>query len=297
MKQPSFFYSFTKGQRKGIMVLLLLMLLFQAGYFIVASVDFTFAREQSAQEKKWLALQSKIDALKAKKTVNKDTIYPFDPNYISDYKGYTLGLSTKEIDRLHKFRKSGKYINSVADFKQVTGVSDSLLAKLAPYFRFPGWVGKKTNVIAKQTVDRPHEISKEQKQPLLLDINEALEEDLVKVYGIGPYYARQLLRRRADLGAFVSMDQMDDFTEFSSDAIRGLRERFMVAGRPQVNKVNVNTASLQQLSRFPYFNRDIARAVITQRSMNGKIANVDELLMVNGFPVDKVEIIALYLEF
>ena len=93
------------------------------------------------------------------------------------------------------------------------------------------------------------------------------------------------------------MDQMDDFTEFSAAAIRGLRERFMVAGRPQVNKINVNTASLQQLSRFPYFNRDIAKAVITQRSMNGKIANVDELLRVNGFPVDKVEIIALYLEF
>ncbi|HYD92447.1 MAG TPA: helix-hairpin-helix domain-containing protein, partial [Flavobacterium sp.] len=97
--------------------------------------------------------------------------------------------------------------------------------------------------------------------------------------------------------AFVSMDQMDDFTEFSPDAIRGLRERFMVAGRPQVNKVKVNTASLRQLSRFPYFNRDIARAVITQRSMNGKIAGIHELLGINGFPVDKVEIIALYLEF
>ena len=71
----------------------------------------------------------------------------------------------------------------------------------------------------------------------------------------------------------------------------------MVAGKPQVNKLNVNTASLQQLSRFPYFNRDLGKAIITQRSMNGKISKIDELLGINGFPVDKVEIIALYLEF
>ena len=296
MKRPSFFYSFTKGQRKGILALLLLIVLFQAGYFVVTSVDFTSEKDQSAEEREWLALQSGIDSLKAKKTGYKDTIYPFDPNYISDFKGYTLGLSTKEIDRLHKFRKSGKYINSVAGFRQVTGVSDSLLAKLSPYFKFPDWVAEKGNVTAPGQNNRPV-VTKEPSQPERIDINEALEEDLVKVYGIGPYYAKQLLRRRADLGAFVSMGQMDDFTEFSDGAISGLKERFMVAGRPQVNKINVNTASLQQLSRFPYFNRDIGRAVITQRSMNGKITDINELLGINGFPVDKVEIIALYLEF
>ena len=143
MKRPPFFYSFTKGQRKGILALLLLILLFQAGYFILASRVFTSEKEQSAEEKEWLALQSKIDALKVKNAGDKDTIYSFDPNYISDYKGYTLGLSVKEIDRLHKYRKSGKYINSASDFRQVTGVSDSLLAKLSPHFKFPHWVAGK----------------------------------------------------------------------------------------------------------------------------------------------------------
>ena len=39
----------------------------------------------------------------------KDTIYPFNPNFISDYKGYKLGMSIQEIDRLHQYRAQNKY--------------------------------------------------------------------------------------------------------------------------------------------------------------------------------------------
>lgn len=51
-----------------------------------------------------------------------------------------LGMSLVEIDKLHRFRESDKWVNSKADFKKVTGVSDSLLAEISPYFKFPEWV-------------------------------------------------------------------------------------------------------------------------------------------------------------
>lgn len=280
------------------MALFILIILFQAGYFILTSIDFTTEKEKSAEEKSWLALQTEIDVLKSKKTTLKDTIYPFNPNYISDYKGYVLGLSVKEIDRLHKFRDTGRYINSVADFKKVTGASDSLLSKLSPYFKFPDWINDAKIVrteTASDKINTPYNNSTS--KITVLDINEALEEDLIKVYGIGPYYAKAILRRRADLGAFVSMDQMDDFKEFSDEAKVGLKKSFKTESKPAVNKINVNTASLLQLSRFPYFSKEIAKGILTQRSMNGKINRIDELLEISSFPVDKVKIIALYLEF
>jgi hypothetical protein len=31
--------------------------------------------------------------------------------------------------------------------------------------------------------------------------------------------------------------------------------------------------------------------------MNGELTNAEDLLKINGFPVDKIQIIALYLEF
>ncbi|MEL1243332.1 helix-hairpin-helix domain-containing protein [Flavobacterium sp. DGU11] len=303
MKPFNFLLQFTSGQRKGIVALFFLVILFQAGYFVIASYDFKSKEKQSAEEKEWLAFQPEIDALKSKKGDDKkDVIYPFNPNFISDYKGYSLGMTVAEIDRLHAFRKTGKFINSAADFQVVTKVSDSLLAKMSPYFKFPDWVNKKQSA-AKQDAYFSNEkgsgptYSKEEKKVTQLDINTALEEDLVKIYGIGPSFARKLLRRRADLGAFASMDQMDDFTDFSPEAVAGLRKNFKVGAAPDVNKINVNTASLQQLSRFPYFNRNIAKAILTRRSMNGKIAGIEELSKINEFPVDKIKIIALYLEF
>lgn len=299
MKPFQFFFRFTSDQRKGITALFILIIVFQASYFILTSIDFTTQREKSEEEKSWLALQSEIDVLKRKKNIAKDTIYPFNPNFISDYKGYMLGLSVQEIDRLHRFRKSGKYVNSAADFKKVTRVSDGLLQKLSPYFKFPDWIKDS------RAANLPVDISPKEKKtyiknerPLkVMDINEALEEDLIKVYGIGPYYAKAILRRRADLGAFVSMEQMDDFKEFSDEAKLGLKKSFKTESKPQVNKINVNTASLLQLSRFPYFNKEVARGILTQRSMNGRINRIDELLEISSFPVDKVKIIALYLEF
>lgn len=305
MKPVPFLYRFTKGQQKGIVALFIMIAIFQAVYFILMSVDVKTDKEQSAEEKQWLALQAEIDELKAKKATAKETIYPFNPNFISDYKGYTLGMSIEEIDRLHTFRKSGKFINSTEDFKRVTKVSDSLLAKLSPYFKFPDWVNKKQSAVAdgkpvaQGTVqyDKFSNPAAKQKKVAVIDINEALEEDLDKVYGIGPAFAKKILRRRAQLGGYVSMEQMKDFPEFSAEAVQDLSKRFAVIGQPEVNKININSSSLNQLYYFPYFNKSIAKAIITKRSMKGKINRVEELLDINEFPVDKVKIIALYLEF
>lgn len=303
-----FYYSLTKDQRKGIIGLCLLIVGIQVAYYFISNTDFSTASEKSAQEKEWLSLQSKIDELKSKKGEKKFIIYPFNPNYITDHKGYTLGMSVEEIDRLHAYRESGKWINTIADFKTVTKISDSLLSKISPYFKFPDWVNKKYGqqalpqqqiAVTPKTVSDYHAktaFKKEAVKPML-DINTALEEDMVAVYGIGPAFAKKILRRRADLGAFVSMEQMDDFKEFSPEAIAGLKKGFKVGNNPQVSTININSASLQQLSRFPYFNKEIAKAIITQRSMKGKIANFDELLKINDIFTLKSKIIALYLEY
>ncbi|KGO94361.1 helix-hairpin-helix domain-containing protein [Flavobacterium subsaxonicum] len=299
MPLPNLPYRFTKDQRKGIVALCLLIIIVQAGYFILNAFDFSSQAQKSEAEKQWLAHQSQIDALKVQQTGNEYKRYPFNPNYISDYKGYTLGMSVKEIDRLKAFRESGKFVNSKEEFQKITGMPDSILKSISPYFKFPDWVNKKQPAQHYASAEKQKNIYPEKKESVkpVLDINTAVEEDLVNVYGIGPAFAKKILRRRADLGAFVSMEQMDDFKEFSPEALAGLKKSFTVGSHPQVVTINVNTASLQQLARFPYFNRDIAKAIITERSMMGKIANFDELIKINDIFNYKSKIIRLYLDF
>jgi DNA uptake protein ComE-like DNA-binding protein len=298
MKQPlQFFFRFTKDQRKGVVALFVLIFIFQAGYFVFTSFNFRRDKQTSEEEKEWLSLQADIDALRLRKGEAGNTIYPFNPNYISDYKGYTLGMTTAEIDRLHAFRNTGKFINTAQEFKTITKVPDSTYNRIAPYFKFPHFKDKDSN--GEYVFDNKEKsvAIKNTKPEIILDINNAVEEDLVKVYGIGPYYAKAILRRRAQLGGFVSMEQMADFEDLSTEAIAGLKKRFEVNSIPKVSKININDASLSQLSYFPYFNRGIAKSILTMRSMDGKISGIEELLEINGFPVDKHKIIALYLDF
>lgn len=298
MRPYRFFFNFTKSQRAGIFALFIVICIIQASYFIITSRNWESPEEVAAEEQQWLALQEDIDKLKSESSEKQFTIYPFNPNFISDHKGYTLGMTTAEIDRLHKFREKGSYINTVKDFQEVTKVSDSLLAVISPYFKFPDWATEKQSP-TKHPDDKNEIFSKSLKKNAvaLLDINQAIEEELDEVYGIGPVFAKKILRRRAQLGGFVSMEQMEDFKEFSPEAIAGLKKSFTVVKTPGVIKININTASLNQLSYFPYFNKSIARAIITHRSMKGKIVNIEELLEINDFPVEKVKIITLYLEF
>ncbi len=295
MKQPyKFFFRFSKEQRKGVLLLFTLIIIFQCIYFILNSIDFGFQNESSKEKERWLSLQHEIDSLKLEKKTKDDTIFPFNPNYISDYKGYVLGLSIEEIDRLQKYRKKGKFVNTPQEFKAVTGISDSILLKLTPYFRFPE--NFKTTSYSK---NRDAVVSKKHKKKtiIVIDINKATEEDLIRVYGIGPYFAKKIVKRRAQLGAFVSMEQMADFTRLMPHALEGLKQQFAVLSVPSPLKLNINSASLNQLAYFPYFNKELARSIITRRSMLGKITKIEELLEINGFPAEKEKIITLYLEF
>lgn len=294
MKKPyDFFLRFTKQQQKGIVALLLLMLVIQLGYYIYVSVLFTGDKFTSQGEKEWLSHQTEIDRLQSQKTQKRDTVFPFNPNYISDYKAYVLGIDLQQLNKLNEYRQSGAFVNSAQEFQNVTGVHDTVLAKLSPYFRFPVKPVSKQVDISQDIVS----VATHKEKMAIIDINKATKEDLVKIHGIGDYYSKLIIERREQLGGYVSMDQMNDFSQIPQQAIVQLKEHFNVVEMPQTLKINVNNASLSQLSRFPYFDRELARAIITHRSMLGKFVKIEDLLKINGFPVQKEKIIALYLEF
>ena len=283
------YFQFTKQQRRGILSLLLLMVIIQLGYFYWSTRRKTI---ESLSDTSWLAMQTVIDSLKNRPTTTKTVIYPFNPNFITDYKGYKLGMKLDEINRLFAFRKQNKYVNSAQEFQLVTGVSDSLLNVISPYFKFPDWVKQKNNPNYKTYTKFESE-----KKIVQKDINEASPEDLIKVYGIGPALSERILKQKEVLGGFVSMDQMQSIWGLSPEVIENLNKSFFLKTVPSVKKININTLSTKELAKFPYFNYTIAKEIVTFRSMNGEIKNVEDLAKINGFPIDKIHFIALYLEF
>ena len=118
MKQPyRFFSSYSKGQQKGILALFILILTIQAGYYALYYNN--HSQISLDEEQEWLALQAEVDRLKAEKSVNRDTVYPFNANYLSSYKGYMLGMSITELNRLFDYRGKGMFISGPEDFQKV----------------------------------------------------------------------------------------------------------------------------------------------------------------------------------
>lgn len=293
MNRPTIksYFQFSQGQRAGIFMLLTVIIVLQLLYFFA---DFKMEEDNSTQKQQWLSLQTEIDSLKKEKYAYVSKIHPFNPNFITDFKGYTLGMSTSEIDRLLAFRKTNRYVNSASEFQEVTQVSDSLLNAIAPYFKFPDWV---TNKKGSRYKEFPKHNFDKREKIVVLDINQATQEDLIKVHGIGPALSERILKEKDKLGGFVSMDQMKEIWGLSPEVIEKLHQHFKVSVQPKINKIAINSASIKELSQFPYFRYALAKDIVTYRSMNGDIKNPEDLTKIKGFPVEKTNIIALYLEF
>lgn len=291
-KRFSTYFNFSKSQRSGLLVLLVLIVVLQTIYFFA---DFSLPIKENPEKEKWLAVQTEIDSLKSTMSIKGSKLCPFNPNFISDYKGYKLGMSVQEIDRLLVFRKQNKFVNSAAEFQKVTQISDSLLGVIAPYFKFPDWVKQKTKWKTFPNSNYPTFAKKE--KLIVIDINIATSEELVKVYGVGEVIAQRILSYKESLGGFVAMEQLNEVWGLSPEVLATLNKQFKVKSMTGIKKVDVNNASIKELAQFPYFKYTVAKQIVIYRSMNGTINSVDDLIKIKNFPVDKAKIIGLYLDF
>ncbi len=286
------YFNFSRDQRTSILLLFGIIIVLQLIYFFV---DFSSLSKTSHKKEQWLSLQSQIDSLKQEKLNYIPKIYPFNPNFITDYKGYKLGMSVTEIDRLLAFRKENKYVNSPKEFQAVTKVSDSLLNVISPYFKFPDWVNNKKEF--KNYKNYPNTAFAKKERIVIIDINQATQEDLIKIYGIGEAISLRILKFKESLGGFASMEQMSDVWGLSPEVIENLNIHFKVSSAPTVRKIDINNASIKELSLFPYFKYPISKNIVTFRSMNGDIKNSEDLTKIKGLSIEKAKIIALYLDF
>lgn len=274
---------FSHEQRKGILGLAMLIVLLQGVLFFVKSNQ----KKEVAQYSVDTATESYLDSL-GELALKKYEMQPFNPNFITDAKGFKLGMTTPEIDRLLQYRASGKYVNSADEFQKVTGVSKNVLDKMAPYFKFPEWTQNQ------KTIQKSFESLPAIKK---IDINKATFEELVAIKGIGDYSANAVINERAQLKGFVSTDQLRFIKGLRPEAVKILQQNTFVGKTSQVKKVNVNTASKEDLEQVPYISAYLARQIVILRSKQDQPLNIEDLEKINNFPLDKLKIIRLYLDF
>lgn len=283
-------FKFNKQERSGIFFLLFFLITVQVGYFFYDAVSIKKSDPLVFNG----AIQEKIDSLKMV-SIKNDTlkIVPFNPNFISDFKGYTLGMSIDEIDRLHAFRAKDKFINSKLEFQEVTGVSDSLLDMIAPFFKFPDWV-RSSSMRPVMYKNSSTEKFKD-KTVQWIDLNAATAKDLQSINGIGEKLSARIVKFRDRLGGFLADDQLFEVYGLAPEIAKRALSQFKVIKKPEIVKINVNTATVEELSKLIYIQKEVAQHIVNYRDLNGGINSLNELVTIEGFPTERFDRIALYL--
>lgn len=292
MKKFISHFKFNKQERSGIFFLLLFIVLLQTGNFYYKSKVFNTKDVFVLNEKQ----QKSIQLLKEEKQ-KKDSLYlfPFNPNFINDAKGYKLGMSFEEIDRLHKFRTTGKYVNSDEEFQNITLVSDSLLAIIAPYFKFPEWLTTASKSAKQFTNNKASKFVEKEISIIKQDINLATASDLKKISGIGDKLSERIIKFRDRLGGFLVDEQLFDVYGLTPEVAKKALHNFTVIEKPTIVKINLNTCTAADLSQLVYINYALSKRIINYRNAEYGIKTFEELTKIEGFPAEKINRISLYL--
>lgn len=274
---------YTKSQRNGILFLFVILFSVQLALYFI-----DFSSNEDLNDQEFALIQLKVDSLKTiEKTAPKTKIYTFNPNYLSDFKAYQLGLTTEQIDRLFTYREKGKFVNSVAEFQEITGVNDSLSAIISPYFKFPKWIKKKAS---------DKEIFKKEVLPSeVKDLNTATTEELQSVSGVDLKMAKRIIAYRKLLQGYSSNEQLYEVYYLKKQTARKILQYFTVSDPPKLKKLNINTASFKELLRTPYLDYHLTKKICQFRDQNDFFESLDELKKIDSFPIEKFDRIALYL--
>ncbi len=252
------------------------------------------------------ARQDSLHKAQWRRQYKRDTIaivlQPFDPNTADSSTLVHVGLKPWQARNMLKYRAKGGKYRKAEDMRRLYGMTDSLYRVLEPYIR-----------IAEETVrgdsvrqdSVPRYVST--KRDTVLNLRTADTTELKMIRGIGSYTAREIVRYRAQLGGFVSTEQLLDIQavrraiayrqETDSTNTRDSLLCHFVLDSVAVKTLPVNKLRVEQLQRHPYLRFAQAKALYELRRRRIHIDSAEELRQLDCFTEEELQRLLPYLSF
>jgi competence protein ComEA len=283
------YFSFNKGERNGIIILLIILILvilvpFLFPYFIKDDApDFSgFKKEIDAFEKslkqndnagdKYDTSYSKdFDYSNIDKSTAETQLHPFifDPNGLSEEKWKEMGLTEKQITTIKKYEAKGGKFYKKEDLKKMYCISESEYEVLEPYIQI---AEDKTS----KTYEKKSTTSYIKKNSEIIELNSADTSDLKKLEGIGATFAKRIITYRTKLGGFSKKEQLLDVYGMDSIRYSGFSD-YVTVNTFLITQINVNTATFNELKAHPYIGYNIALSLVNMRQAQGKFNTVADI--------------------
>jgi len=271
------FFSFSSLERKGVLVLIIIILIIFAINFYLAHhkpendyrEDVALVSELQEFEQQLMLL--KKDESKPASAISYEPafaheLFYFDPNQVSSFDLRRLGLNDRVIRNLLKYRKKGGKFYRKDDLKKIYGLSPFHYERLAHYIRITDMTDAQAEKIKVTQFTGSDSVN----------INLADTADFERLTGIGPVLARRIIRYRELLGGFYTIQQLKEVYGISDSLLFSISTN-VYADTTMIKKLNLNLAAENDLAKHPYIGKHTARGIVKYRSGVSHIKSLEEL--------------------
>jgi DNA uptake protein ComE-like DNA-binding protein len=129
-----------------------------------------------------------------------------------------------------------------------------------------------------------------------IDINNCDSAMLVRLPGIGPVLSVRILKYRYLLGGFTRVDQLKEVYGLPSETYEKIKGRIF-ADSNQITRISINSATYNEIIRFPYFEKYEVSAILKYRELKGRIKGIRDLTDNKLITEEKARKVGPYLKY
>lgn len=296
------YFSFTKSEKRGVIVLLIILLLILFSFPFVDYLRQQNTPDFTAYENAILAFEKELNEQENKQKQGyqqKDkqalaiTLFDFNPNTISDDEWKQLGFRDWQIKIINNYKAKGGNWRTKADVKKIYGISDKHYELLFPHILLPETIEKTNNQYEKPSKKSFENKFEKKDYSQKIDINTADSAMLTNIKGIGPAYSSRIIKYRDLLGGFIAKEQLKEVWGLTEETYQMALPQIVVSDN--IQKININKATADALKQHPYINWKIANAIEKYRKANGNYTSLTDLNKLHLLDKATIEKISPYL--
>ncbi len=279
--------SLHSGERRGFLMLMLLLVLLSIWVAVEQWVIQPVGPDLSVFEQE---LQAWADARAAgdRTDTTLSEPFPFDPNTIDRAQWLALDFTGRQVDGIERYMAKGGKFRVKSDVAKLYSLRPGQYDRLEPYILLPDSLPKRkyqrpewkarTGHVEKRQEGEKYEPREARPAWRPAEVNAADSAELVALPGIGPSFARGIIKYREMLGGYVSLDQLAEVYVLKDkpDAIERVRELLLV-DTLLIRRIAINTCTVEELAAHPYARWKIAKPLIAYRQQHGPFSEVADI--------------------
>lgn len=309
------YLSFTRRDRIAILVILLIIL---AVYFLPLFISSRTTPAVEPIDTTWITALKKLEQRESASNQNnryttaandpsasnrfntvhnnpsasRGELFYFDPNTLQAEGWKKLGLREKTIGTILKFRSKGGRFRKPEDLRKIYGLFSDEYERLAPFISIMTEQKKPAETVA--DVARIKPLKNYTSRYSVIDINLGDTSAFISLPGIGSKLAARIVNFREKLGGFHSIDQVGETFGLPDSTFQMIR-RYLKLENAAVKKININTATEDEMKAHPYIRYVLARPIIAYRKENGLFSRLEDIMKVMAVTETTYKKIAPYL--